>query len=294
VTEPVRTWTVRAVLQWTTGYLKEKGIDSPRLDAEILLAYALDLRRLDLYLDPDRPLTPAERERFKALVRERANRRSVAHITGTRDFFNIRLATPPGVFVPRPETELLVEEALARLPEGQPLRLLDLCTGSGAVALSLLVERPEAEAEAVDLSPEAVRTATGNGQRLEVDQRLTVHQADAARFLDTPRGPYHMITCNPPYIPTGELEHLAPEVAVHEPREALDGGDDGLDLVRALLPGILRCLVPGGWTLFEYDGPHQTAALMALMTDVGFEEIAVYRDLAGHDRIIAGRAPAAA
>lgn len=280
-------WTVRAILNWTIEYLRNQQIDSPRLDAELLLAHALDLRRLDLYLDPDRPLLAAELARFKEAVKQRAAGGSIAHIIGSKEFYAVRLQTPPGVFVPRPETEDLVEKTLLRLKAGHEGHLLDLCTGSGAIAISILREREQMTGEAVDISPLAAATARANADDAEVAARLTVHHTDAIEFLQAgPGGRYDVITCNPPYIPSADIDGLMAEVREHEPRAALDGGPDGLDLLRRLIPLLSRSLSPAGFVMIEFDGAHQTAALRQLLTAAGLPEIIVHKDLAGHDRLV--------
>ena len=224
-------WNIRATLDWTIEYLRKQQVDSPRLDAELLLSHALELRRLDLYLDPDRPLLPAELASFKGFVKERVAGRSIAHIIGSKEFYAVRLQTPAGVFVPRPETEELVERTLSRLPGDSNGKLLDLCTGSGAIAISILRERKQMTGEAVELSALGAETAQANSKDAKVDDRLTVLHEDASDFLLQETGPYDVITCNPPYIPSADIDGLMAEVREYEPREALDGGPDGLDLL---------------------------------------------------------------
>lgn len=289
MSEGSKRWTVRDILKWTIDYLRSRQVDSPRLDAELLLAHALELRRLDLYLDPDRPLLPAELARFKSCVKERVTGRAIAHIIGSKEFYSIRLHTPPGVFVPRPETEELVEKALAHLPPDCDGRLLDLCTGSGAIAISILRERPQMTGDAVELTQLGATTAIANSEEAEVSARLTVHHMDAEAFLQAGTGTYDVITCNPPYIPSADIAGLMAEVREYEPPEALDGGPDGLGLLRRLVPLMVTRLTATGFTIIEFDGAHQTTALRQLLADSGLTTIMLYKDLAGHDRLMEGR-----
>jgi release factor glutamine methyltransferase len=286
MSEGSKRWTVRATLNWTIEYLRKQQVDSPRLDAELLLSHALKLRRLDLYLDPDRPLLATELASFKGIVKERVAGRSIAHIIGSKEFYAVRLQTPAGVFVPRPETEELVEKTLSHLPADCTGKLLDLCTGSGAIAISILRERKQMTGDAVELSALGAETALANCEEAGVDDRLTVHQVEAGEFLLKGTSTYDVITCNPPYIPSADIEGLMAEVREYEPREALDGGPDGLDLLRKLLPAIPSRLRPSGFVMIEYDGAHQTPAVRQLLAHAGLTSIVVYKDLAGHDRIV--------
>jgi release factor glutamine methyltransferase len=283
-------WTVRSTLQWTTDYLRKHTVDSPRLDAELLLAHTLEIRRLDLYLDPDRPLVPVELARFKDLVKQRTQqKRSMAHIIGSKEFYAVKLQTPPGVFVPRPETEALVEECLLRLPTDSSARLLDLCTGTGAIAIAILSERQGMQGDAVELTEIGASTARGNAAELGLEDRLMIHCGDASNYLAGCTTRYDLVTCNPPYIPSRDVDHLMPEVLNHEPRQALDGGVDGLDLFRTLIPQIPAVLSPEGFLIMEYDGSHQTQALQGLLGDAGFAHSTVRKDLAGHHRLLIAR-----
>ena len=286
MSEGDRRWTVRDILKWTIDYLRSHQVDSPRLDAELLLAHTLELRRLDLYLDPYRPLLAGELARFKSSVKERLAGRAIAHIIGSKEFYAIRLQTPPGVFVPRPETEELVEKTLARLPPDCSGRLLDLCTGSGAIAISVLRERHQMLGDAVEVTALGATTAITNCIAAEVSPRLTIHHQDAGEFLLAETGTYDVITCNPPYIPSADIDGLMAEVRDYEPLEALDGGPDGLDLLRRLIPLMPGRLSATGFAIIEFDGSHQTAALRQLLAGSGLTAITVHKDLAGHDRLV--------
>ncbi len=286
MSEGVKRWTVRAILDWTIGYLREQQVDSLRLDAELLLAHTLGLRRLDLYLDPDRPLLTTELAGFKEIVKTRVAGRSIAHIIGSKEFYAVQLQTPPGVFVPRPETEELVEKTLTRIPVAGTSHLLDICTGSGAIAIAILRERKQMTGCAIERSRLAATTARANSEEAGTSNRLTVHLAEACEFLQSDAGTYDIITCNPPYIPSADIDGLMVEVREYEPREALDGGPDGLDLLRKLIPLLPPRLRRSGFVMIEYDGAHQSAALRQLLFQSGFAAVTVHKDLAGQDRIV--------
>ena len=281
-----QTWTTREILAWTTRYFTQHGLDSPRLDAELLLADVFKADRLQLYMDPDKPLTPHERSRFKEHIRARLSGVSVAHIVGYREFWAHRFETPRGVFVPRPETELIVELVLDRWPAGDSFKLIDLCTGSGAVAVSVLAERKAAQGVAVEVLSQVVEVARTNARTIGVDSRLQIVHQDARVFLDENTELADCITCNPPYIPTADLAGLPPEVSRNEPSEALDGGNGGLALVAELVPRLSRNLVPDGWFFMEFDGAHQVDAIRNLLHSSGFVEIDFHNDLAGIPRIV--------
>ena len=274
-------WTPLELVRWTTGYFKEHGVPSPRLDAEILLAYALGVARIELYTAFDRPVEAAERERFRELVRERAQKRPpVAYLTGTREFWSKPFKVSEAVLVPRPETETLVRETLVR----EPCRIAEVGVGSGAVCGALALELPESRIVGTDTSPEAIEIARENLASLGVDDRCDLRCADATDGIGAG---FDVLVSNPPYIRTADLPSLEPEVQ-HEPRSALDGGADGLDLIRRLVtdaPGVLR---PGGWLLLEI-GAGQGPAVIEEMQAAGAAETALWPDLAGVDRVAAGR-----
>jgi release factor glutamine methyltransferase len=282
--ERIETWTVRRVLEWATADFRGRAIDTPRLDAELLLASALKCTRLDLYTGMDRPLEPAELAAFREAIARRRQREPVAHIVGEKDFWSLAFEVTPGVLVPRPDTETLVDAALRAGP-GE--RLLDLCCGTGCVAIAIATERPELAVDAVDVSPKAAAVARRNTARHGLESRVTVHEGDL--FAPLPNGArYSMIVANPPYVCDAEIEALAAEVRC-EPRLALAGGADGLDVVRRILAGAPRFLAPGGAVLLEID-PRQAAAVSQ---KIGSEALGVcgevVRDLAGQERVVAFR-----
>ena len=278
-------WTVLKLLRWTADYFAGRGIDSPRLDAELLLADTLELDRVGLYLNFERPLQAGELADYREKVRRRAGREPLAYILGTAEFWSRPLKVTPAVLIPRPDTELLVEQALARLDGAA--RVLDVGTGSGALAIALAHERPEFRVTAIDLSAAALAVAADNARANGVAERIDFIQGDLAAL---PAGPFDLVVANPPYIPHGDLATLMPEVRDFEPHLALDGGADGLDAYQALAGQAKRVLAAGGWLLVEV-GIGQAAAVQQLFAGVGLTEIFTARDLAGIDRVVGGRRP---
>ncbi|MFH1057431.1 MAG: peptide chain release factor N(5)-glutamine methyltransferase [Pseudomonadota bacterium] len=283
----VQTWTIGTLIAWAAEYLAGRGIASPRLNGELLLAHSLGLTRIDLYLRFEQPLTPEELAGFKALILRRRAGEPAAYILGRKEFYGLEFKVGPGVLVPRPETEHLVEEALTRLRREPEPRLLDLCTGSGAVALAVLANLPEATAVGVDLSPEALGYAQANAAALGLNGRATWRAGDLWDAVAPAGGFFPVITANPPYVTEAEWPGLSPEVREFEPRLALVGGDDGLDLVRAIIAGSGAFLRPLGWLLIEL-GAGQAEAAMALARRAGiFSQVEMVKDLAGIQRVLA-------
>lgn len=245
------TWTILKVLQWTTGYFSRKGIDQPRANAEVLLAHTLRLERIQLYLRHDQPLSPVELARYRELVQRRAAREPTQYITGKQEFWSLELEVTPAVLIPRPETEVLVETALEVLGS-EPARILDLGTGSGAIAIAIAHECPNVQVVATDCSAGALAVAARNVRKHKLEDRIALA---AMAFFDafTPRlPPFDLIVSNPPYIGENEFPDLAPEVSRFEPSTALlGGGAEGLDTIRRILTNIPDYLKPGGTLLFE-------------------------------------------
>jgi release factor glutamine methyltransferase len=280
------TWTVKSLLGWAREWLQGKGVENPRLDAELLLASALGCDRVRLYIDAEKPLGPDELSRFKPLIQRRGNREPVAYILGSKEFYGRSFEVEPGVFIPRPETELLVQLALSAMPRGQQVRALDLCAGSGAVGVSMAAERPEAQVDLVELSPQAAQVAGRNAQK-HAPGRARVLQGDLyAALPDGER--YNVVVANPPYVPAGDGRELAPEILQHEPHLALFGGDDGLEVVRMVIAGVAARLAPGGLFATEIDSA-QGERVAALCSAAGLTAVRVEKDLAGLDRHVTGR-----
>jgi release factor glutamine methyltransferase len=280
-------WTVRSVLAWGRDWLGRRGVESPRLDAELLVAHALSCDRIRLYVDFDKPLGAEELARIKPLFQRRAQREPVAYILGTKDFYGRSFRVGAGVFIPRPETELLVQLALEALPSRE-VRVLDLCAGSGAVGISIAAERRDARADLVELSELAAEFARQNAAAL-APGRVDVYLGDLFAALPE-RKQYDAVVANPPYVSSGDEERLAPEIVAHEPREALYAGDDGLSTIRRIVAGARGWLVPGGAFALEVD-PGHASAVVALFRHAGFEAARIVKDLAGLDRHVVARAP---
>ena len=276
-------WTVLKILQWTADYFAGKEIASARLEAELLLAATLDLDRVGLYVNFERPLDASELSVFREQVQRRAKREPVQYILGETEFWSLPFTVSPAVLVPRADTEVLVEEALARV-DGS-VHLLDVGTGSGAIAIALAHEKPGLEVTAIDCSEPALEVARRNAERNGVAGRVTCLVGDLAAL---PPGPFEMIVSNPPYIPTADCEELMPEVRDHEPRMALDGGTDGLAAYRQLAAQAERVLVPGGWLLVEV-GIGQAGDVAALFKAAGLTETSQRDDYSGVPRVVTAR-----
>jgi release factor glutamine methyltransferase len=280
-------WTVLELLKWTADYFKQKGIDTARLDAEILLAHALGSDRLRLYLDFEKPIEPGERARFRELVKRRADERvPVAYLTGVREFWSLPLAVTPDVLVPRPETETLVEAVLAELPDVEAeLTAFDLGTGSGAIALALAKERPKLRVVAGDVSPAALAVAARNAESLGLADRVRCAAGDGFAPVSGQR--FDAVVSNPPYVAEAEAGTLAPELA-HEPRGALFAGADGTALLRRIAQEAPRYLVPGGLLALEL-APAQADEVTQWLARCGFEGAKQHRDLGGRPRVVTAR-----
>lgn len=283
-------WTVKATLDWCLEYLAEKGDEHPRRSAEWLLSAATGLSRVELYAYHDRPLTPEERDTLRAGVKRRAAGEPLQYVTGEVAFRHIVVKVRPGVLIPRPETEVLVGEALAEIAHLATPLVADPCTGSGVVALSIAQEQPAARVWATDLSLIAVQVAAENASRLGLDERVSVIQGDLLEPLSIDlRGKLDAVVSNPPYIPTADLCALPVEVGGFEPKLALDGGCDGLDVFRRLATESLDWLSRHGVFVVELDESRvQTAGSEALEW---YQEVRVVKDLAGRDRVLIAKNP---
>jgi release factor glutamine methyltransferase len=280
-----------------TLLLERAGIETARLDAECLLAHVLTCPRWLVTLEPRRRLTPQEFGRYLDLLQRREQREPLAYLLGTREFWSLTLTVSPGVLIPRPETETLVEAALGAFRElATPHRgtaapiIVDLCTGSGAIAIALARELPDARLFATDISRRALRIARANAEAHGIADRMTFLRGDLWRAFtgQAPSDPADMVVGNPPYIPSGLIPTLMPEVQ-WEPRRALDGGPDGLRVVREIIATTPPRLRAGGFLLLEI-GADQAAAVTRLLEVAGhFEACRVLPDLAGRDRVVVAR-----
>jgi len=278
--------TVLEIVRKSTDFLQDKGVESPRLSAEILIGHALGLKRMQLYLQFERLLTEPELERIRPLVRRRGKREPAQYIMGEADFSGLRLKVDLRALIPRPETELFVETILARLPVA-PSRVLDLGTGSGAIALALARAWPEAAFTAADASTEALGLARENAEAGGVAPRIEFLQSDW--FAGISGGArFGLIVANPPYLSGEELAEAAPEVRDFEPHQALVAAEGGIAALRAIIADAPRFLAPGGLLALETGIAHH-AELLRLAGDKGFTDVESLKDLTGRDRFVFAR-----
>ena len=280
-------WTVRRILEWTTSFLKQKGVESPRLEAELLLAHARHCQRIRLYTDIDTELTDAERTQMRESVQRRAKREPLAYIVGTREFYGRTFEVGQGVLIPRPETETLVDVCLERIPKDQPRTVAEVGFGSGCIAITIARQRPNCTVYATDNSPRAMEIASRNVEKLEVAGRVNLLAGDVVQPLLETGIQFDGLVSNPPYIREDERESLQPEVVQHEPAEALFSGKDGLDIVRRLVADAAKILKPGGFIALELD-PAQCQTVAELLKSSGFSSTEIRRDLSGNERIVEG------
>ena len=281
MTDRKEVWTIGKILNWTKQYFEEKGVDSPRLDAEVLLSHILKCDRIHLYVNFDRPLVGEELSSFRQMVKARAQRMPVAYIFGEKEFMGHSFRVTPDVLIPRPDTEILVEEAIRLLAEKEAPSIVDIGTGSGAILLSVLKGTEGSTGVAVDLSPAALAVAKSNGERLGLADRAEFRLGDLYAPVD---GLFDAILSNPPYIPVRDMEGLSPEVK-QEPEMALVGGEDGLDFYRRLIDEAPEYLKEDGIILFEV-GIHQAQDVAELGKRRGFSAQRILPDYAGIDRVV--------
>jgi release factor glutamine methyltransferase len=276
------------ILTRTERFLRDRGIHSPRLEAELLLSHALGMERLQLYLSWDRPVTEEEREALRALVARRGKREPLAWITGTTGFHDLDLAVHVGVLVPRPDTETLVEAALGWIPPNDdPVYVADVGCGTGAVGLALASAHKGIKLWAIDVSPEALANTRENVERLGLHDRVAVRDGPWLDPIPANR-PVEWVVSNPPYIPHRDIDGLMPEVSRWEPRLALDGGPDGLDPYRELIPRAFKRATRG---LLLEIGKGQGPRVIELMHRAGFTGVETFPDLAGITRVVGGLVP---
>ncbi len=284
----MRSVTVLEVIQKSGEFLERKGVESPRLQIELLLEHVLQLPRLELYLNFDRPVTDKELEALRECVRRRGAREPLQHIVGTTSFCGMEIKVGPQALVPRPETELLAELAWKRLwkrdAEAAPPAVLEIGVGTGCLSVAIAANCPGAALTAVDCSTEALALARENLAEHRLEERVTLLESDG--FAALPDGAeFDLIVSNPPYIPTAEIETLAPEVRDYDPRSALDGGEDGLDFYRLLAEHGAIWLKPNGSMMLEF-GDDQSPDLQEIFIDHGWIVETVKRDLSGSERFI--------
>jgi len=287
VQQPSPLWTIESLLRWAMDDFRTRGIENPRLDAEVLLARALGTTRIQLIVDAKRPLSPEELGRMREMVRRRRAREPVAYIVGEREFYGRTFRVDRRVLVPRPDTETLVDVALTRTRAlSMSLRTLDLCTGSGCVAITLGRERPTASVVGGDVSADALAVARDNALRLGA-YNVAWRQGDLFDAVPLPAR-FDLVTANPPYIAVGDFASLQADVRDHEPRLALDGGDDGLSLLRRVVDGATARLVSPGGVLAVEVGAGQATVVAELFERAGFAAVEVKRDYARIERVVSG------
>jgi release factor glutamine methyltransferase len=275
------------VKAWTTARerLKAAGVDSPAIDARLMLEAAADVSRVDIVTDPYRELTADQAATFDDYLTRRAAREPVSHILGRKGFWKIMVGVSKHVLTPRPDTEVIVDSVLGAFEEHRHFKILDLGVGSGAILLAILAERPNGKGLGVDISEDALAVARENAANLGLGKQVALLRGDWADGLGDES--FDVVVANPPYIPTKDIEALDPEVRDFEPRLALDGGDDGLDAYRLLAPEILRVLKPDGVFAVEI-GWNQAEAVEALFRAAGAEDVRTRKDLADKDRVVGG------
>ncbi|MGM0554835.1 MAG: peptide chain release factor N(5)-glutamine methyltransferase [Myxococcota bacterium] len=285
-------WTTLKILRWTQGFFEDKGlVDSPRVDAEVLLAHVLGLPRIELYAAFDRPMGPDELAEYRALIKRRLAGEPVAYLTGSRGFWSIDLKTDARALIPRPETEHVVEAALDFLEEDDvDAAVIDVGTGTGAIALALADERPNIRVAATEIDPDTAALARENVEALEFGGRVEVVECDLFEEVSEDFFPADLIVSNPPYIAENERDEVMRDVHENEPHEALYAGEDGLDVIRRLVPEAAERLRSGGQLIVEI-GYRQGDAVRGIFEDAGFDNVTVRKDYADHDRVVVGTRP---
>ncbi len=284
-----KAWTIGSLVKWATDDFRARGIENPRLDAELIVAHALGIDRTRVIIESPRPLDPAELSLLRDLVKRRRHHEPIAYLRGKREFYGLTFRVDRRVLVPRPDTEALVEVALDRSRHlSLSMRMLDLCTGSGCVAITIARQRPTGSVIATDLSPDALAVARENAYRLGA---YNVAFVESDLFTNVPRRRFDVITANPPYIATAEIEALMADVRDFEPRMALDGGADGLDVVRRIVDESPSFLDTNGVLAMEI-GAGEADAARALFEARGYTDVRATRDYGKVERVVSGIRPA--
>lgn len=281
-------WTIGRLITWTHDFLRNRGAESPRLDAEVLLAHVLECPRVQIYTHWDEEVSSSDRASYRDLIRRRAEGTPVAYLVGRKEFFSMPLVVNPSVLIPRPDSEFVVVACLDALKGHSDPLCVDVGTGSGNLALAVASQRLDARFLAVDLRPEALDVARTNADRLGLADRVTFRQGD---LLDpvTPDAPFDAIISNPPYIPTDVIPTLEPGVRDHEPHRALDGGPDGLRIVTRLIAEAVPLLKPGGHLILEIGSDQEQPVRDRLASQANLDLFPTIRDGAGHPRVLRAR-----
>ncbi len=284
-------WTIKDLLEVTTDYLRNKNIDQPRLSADILLAHVLKVDRVKLYIDFDQPVNERELNRYRALIRRRVNREPIQYITGVQEFWSIEFSVTPKVLIPRAESEVLVEQVISlvknkKVTQIKQPRILDLGTGSGAIAVSIAKELKEASVWASDISHDALDMAKSNAKKSCVEDKITFIQGNLWQPFRDQSVLFDIIVSNPPYIPSEDFDSLAPEVRDYEPRQALDGQEEGMFYIRRIILEGSKYLQGGGWLLVEMDPGQIEKASALAKKENQFLGIHCVKDYSNHYRVL--------
>ena len=281
----MKTWRVLDLIQWTTEYFKRCDIPGPRLDAELLLSHVLDTNRLQLYLRFEMPVNPERLAAFRDLIKKRVAHSPVSYLTNRKEFFSLDFYVDPRVLIPRPETEVLVESVLQA--QETPCQLIDIGTGSGAIAISLAVNRPEWEIIATDISADVLEVAQKNSVVHQCANRLTFLQGNLFEPLEgLPNPRFDWIVSNPPYVSTAEFPSLLPDVRDHEPETALLAGANGLDVITGILEDAPRFLKPGGRVGLEIGHNHSPDVQDIVQSNSAYVGCQVIKDYSGVERVV--------
>ncbi len=285
-------WTIQKLLNWTTEYLTQKKVDSPRLSAELLLSSVLGLRRIELYTQFSRIVEEEHLAKLRELVRRAGQHEPIAYLVGKTEFYSIELEVTPDCLIPRPETELLVQRAIEFLRQRTGSRqVCDLCTGCGTIAVAIAKNVPDARVVATDISAAALGVAAKNVKKHQLEERVELLEGDLFEPLIPPLDvtQFDLIACNPPYVSAAEYEDLEKNVKDYEPRAALYGGEDGLDIYRRICEQVGRFLKSDGVLLLEI-GYKQGPAVKELLEETSlFPTIGIDKDISGHDRVVTAR-----
>ncbi len=283
-------WTVLKMLRWTSNFFEERDVtETPRLDADLLLSHVLDVDRMDLYLKTDEEVPEAARDRFRAMVKRRAGGEPVAYLVGHREFWETDLKCDRRALVPRPDTEVLVETVVDTMDADGDHRLADIGTGTGAIALALADEFPNATIAATEISSDAIELAAENIEAHSASGRVTLLEGDLLDALPDDWGPLDAVVSNPPYVKEDDPD-VQQAVLDHEPAQSLLAGPDGLDVIRRLIPQAYEALRGGGWLFFEF-GYTQAESVYTLLDEEGFEAIEIHQDYSDRDRVASARKP---
>lgn len=282
-----RDWTIGELLDWTAKHFAQKSIESPRLDAEVLLAHTLGCKRIELYTRYTDPATPEQRQKFRELVGQRLEGCPVAYLVGRKEFFSLELAVSRAVLIPRPDSEHVVMECLKLLTNVPEPTILDIGTGSGNLAIAIAQRNKTTKVTAIDISPEALAVAKANAEKHKVADRVEFLEGDL--YAPVVGRTFDAIVSNPPYIPTADIATLQPGVRDYEPHRALDGGPDGFTVFDRLIQHGGAHLKPGGLLLIEIGSPQEQTARAKITAQPGWELLPTIQDYSGHPRVLAAR-----